>query len=84
MTRQRPYIRLYESWKWETALLTQEEKGRLIDEVMEYHLTGKEKMPEGNERYIYPVIIERIKDQHETTERNRTKRKKERERSNHD
>lgn len=82
MIKQRPYIRLYESWIWETAQLTLEEKGRLIDEVMEYHLTGIEKLPEGNERYIYPIIIDRIRDQHETTERNRKRRKAEREAKN--
>lgn len=82
MNKQRPYIRLFESWKQETEQLTLEEKGRLIDAVMEYHLTGIEKQPEGNERYIYPVIIDRIRDQHETTERNRIRRKAEREREN--
>ena len=68
-------IRLYESWKQETAQLTHEEKGRLIDYLIEYALTGKEQKPTGNERFIYPVMAERIRRENETSERHKAEKK---------
>lgn len=62
-------VRLYESWKQETAQLTLEEKGRLVEELIEYAITGKEERPEGNERFIYPLLVARIRREAETHER---------------
>ena len=68
-------IRLYESWKQETALLTHEEKGRLIDYLIEYAITGQDQQPEGNEKFIYPVMAERIRRENATSERHKAEKK---------
>lgn len=70
-------VRLYESWKQETAMLTHEEKGRLIDYLIEYALTGQDQKPEGNERFIYPVMADRIRRENETHERRKAEAKNE-------
>lgn len=62
-------IRIYDSWKQETAHLNAEEKGKLIDELVDFALTGQEQQPEGNERFIYPVLVQRIRQEKETHER---------------
>jgi hypothetical protein len=62
-------VRIYESWQQETAQLTHEEKGRLVDSLVEFALTGEEKQPEGNEKYIYPMMAQRIRQEKETHER---------------
>ena len=62
-------IRLYDCWKKETEKLTHEEKGRLIDYLVEYAITGKDQAPEGNERFIYPVMADRIRRENETHEK---------------
>jgi len=73
------YIRIYTSWKEETAKLTSAEKGRLIDSLIDYAITGKEKEPEGNERFIYPGLMQRIRREAETHERKKQQRREERE-----
>jgi len=72
------YIRLYKSWREETAQLTDEEKGRLIDSLIEYIITGEAKEPEGNEKYLYPMMVARIKRENETHERRAFERSLER------
>lgn len=62
-------IRIYDCWKKETEKLTHEEKGRLIDCLVDYAITGKDQAPEGNERFIYPVMADRIRRENETHER---------------
>ena len=69
------YIRIYDSWKRETAALTDEEKGRLMDELIDYLVTGQDQMPEGNERFLYPTLIDRIRRENETHERRIEERK---------
>ena len=69
------YIRLYLTWIRETEQLTHEEKGRLIDALIEYATTGKENPPEGNERFVYPVLIERIRRENETHERHKAEKR---------
>lgn len=64
-------VRLYDSWKEETAMLTAEEKGRLVDYLVEYAVTGQEQEPEGNERFVYPALAARIKRERETSERHK-------------
>lgn len=71
----RRFFRLYESWTEETQLLSAEEKGRLIDSLVEYVRTGKEAPPPGVEKLIYPVFVERIKRENETHERKREERR---------
>ncbi len=68
-------IRIYESWEHETEPLTLEEKGRLIDCLVEYARTGEEKLPEGNERFVYPLMIERIRRENDTHERRKAERR---------
>ena len=67
-------VRLYESWKQETALLTHEEKGRLIDYLIEYAITGQDQQPEGNEKYIYPLLEDRIRRDNEVREQKKAER----------
>lgn len=62
-----PYFRVYRSWKEETAALSAAEKGRLMDALVEYIRTGTEKIPKGNERYVYPHMIDRIKREQKTS-----------------
>ena len=62
-------VRIYDCWKKETENLTHEEKGRLIDYLVEYAITGKDQDPEGNEKYIYPAMADRIRRENETHER---------------
>lgn len=69
------YIRVLNSWKQETKALTDAEKGRLIDALIEYQITGKEQQPEGNERFIYPLMADRIRNDNETRERNKAERR---------
>lgn len=68
------FIRVYASWKRETEGLSHEEKGRLIDGLIDYLETGQEKKPEGNERFIYPGMIDRIKREQETHNRKERER----------
>lgn len=63
------YIRIYRSWREETAQLTEDEKGRLIDALMDYLITGEAKEPDGNEKYLYPMMVDRIRRENETHER---------------
>lgn len=72
------YIRIYDSWKKETAALTDEEKGRLMDALIDYLVTGQDQMPEGNERFLYPTLIDRIRRENETHDRREMERSLER------
>ena len=71
-------IRIYASWDAETASLTDAEKGRLIDNLVEYLKTGEERPPEGNERFVYPLMMERIRRENDTHERTKARRAEER------
>ena len=62
-------IRIYDSWQQETEHLTHEEKGRLVDSLVAFALSGEEKQPEGNEKFIYPMMAQRIRQEKETHER---------------
>lgn len=75
----RQHFRIYGSWTEETAALDEAEKGRLIDSLVAYIKTGEERPPEGNERFIYPQMIERIKREQETHEKTKARRAAERE-----
>ena len=72
------YIRIYRSWREETAQLTDDEKGRLIDALMDYLITGEVKEPEGNEKYLYPLMVDRIRRENETHDRREMERSLER------
>ena len=65
------FIRIYETWTTETKNLTAPEKGRLIDLLIDYLITGEEQQPEGNERFVYPLLVQRIRKEQETHERKR-------------
>jgi len=69
-------IRIYSSWREETAALADDEKGRLIDALVNYMVTGEAQEPEGNEKYVYPVLISRIRRENETHERRVEERKR--------
>ena len=75
-------IRIYESWQQETAALTEAEKGRLIDNLIHYLITGEELPAEGNERIVFPLMAARIRQEQETHERTKERRKAEREDAN--
>lgn len=75
------FIRIYESWKEETEQLTDEEKGRLIDALVDYAITRQEAKLTGNERFVYPGLVKRIRRETETHERNKERRQEERERN---
>lgn len=64
--KKQKFIRIYESWKEDTSILTKYEKGQLIDALVEYLITGEEKELQGNERYLYPQFIRIIKQEQET------------------
>jgi len=68
------YIRILNSWKEETKALTDAEKGRLIDALIEYQITGKDQKPAGNERFIYPMLSERIRHDNEVREQKKAER----------
>ena len=72
-------IRIYTSWIHETAQLTDAEKGRLIDSLVRFLVFGKEESPDGNERFVYPLMINRIRREGDTHERKKVQRAKERE-----
>lgn len=71
-------IRIYDSWEQETAELTDAEKGRLIDSLVYFLKTGEERPPEGNERFVYPLMMERIRRENDTHERTKARRAEER------
>ena len=75
------YIRIYETWKEETEQLTDEEKGRLIDALIDFAITRQEVKLTGNERFVYPGLVKRIRREAETHERNKQRRQEERERN---
>ena len=68
------YIRILNSWKEETAALTEAEKGRLIDALIDYQITGQDQQPEGNEKYIYPLMADRIRRDNEAREQKKAER----------
>lgn len=78
------FFRIYETWLKETDGLTLEEKGRLIDCLVDYLLTGRNYVQEllnggktplkGNERYYYPSFIDRIRRENETHDRHKAER----------
>ena len=70
----RRYIRIYTSWFAETSQLTDAEKGQLIDALLNSLVMGKDKPPEGNARFIFPQLMERIKRENETHERHKAER----------
>lgn len=72
------YIRVYKSWREETAQLTDDEKGRLVDSLIDYLITGEAKEPEGNEKYLYPLMVDRIRRENETHDRREMERSLER------
>lgn len=55
------YIKLYHDWMENTETLSLEEKGRLIDALVEYSRGGdwQEKLS-GNERHVFPLLRARI------------------------
>lgn len=63
------FIRIYDSWPVETQLLTDQEKGRLIDLLIAYLVTGEDQQPDGNEKFLYPLFVQRIRQEQETHER---------------
>ena len=69
------FIRIYENWAEETQLLSAEEKGRLIDSLIEYIRTGQESPPPGSERILYPMFADRIRRENETHERRQAERR---------
>ena len=75
----RQHFRIYASWTKETAALSPEEKGRLVDALVSFVITGDEKLPEGNERFIYPQMIERIRREQDTHDKTKARRAAERE-----
>ena len=75
----RQHFRIYGSWTEETAALSAEEKGRLVDSLVDFIKTGKERPPEGNERFVYPQMLERIRREQETHEKVKARRAAERE-----
>lgn len=74
-----PFIRIYSSWFAETAQLTDAEKGQLIDALLRSVIMDKDEPPKGNGRFIYPQLMERIRRESATHERNKRRREKERE-----
>ena len=68
------FIRIYSSWFAETAQLTDAEKGQLIDALLRSLITGKDQLPEGNARFIFPQLMERVRHETETYERRRAER----------
>lgn len=70
----RQYIRIYSSWFAETASLNDAEKGRLIDSLIRFVIMDKEEPPPGNERIIYPIMIDRIRRERDTHERHKAER----------
>ena len=70
----RRYIRIYTSWFAETSQLTDAEKGQLIDALLNSLIMGKDKPPEGNARFIFPQLMERIRRDNETHERHKAER----------
>ena len=68
------YIRIYVSWFAETALLTDAEKGQLIDALLNSLIMGKDMPPDGNARFIFPQLMARIRRENETHERRRSER----------
>lgn len=68
------YIRIYTSWMAETSGLTFAEKGRLIDSLVRFVVMGKAEPPPGNERFVYQLMIDRIRRENETHERHRAER----------
>ena len=75
------YVRIYASWKAETEQLTDAEKGRLIDALIDYAITRQEVKLTGNERFVYPGLVKRIQRENETHERKKEQRREERERN---
>lgn len=67
-------IRIYTSWPAETASLTHAEKGRLIDSLVRFVIMGKEEPPPGNERFVYTLMIDRIRREQGTHDRKKAKR----------
>lgn len=70
----RQYIRIYASWFAETEKLTYAEKGRLIDSLVRFSVMDEEAPPPGNERIVYPMMIERIRRERNTHERKKAER----------
>ena len=70
----RRYIRIYTSWFAETSQLTDAEKGQLIDALLNSLVMGKDKPPEGNARFIFPQLMERIRRENETHEGHKAER----------
>ena len=68
------YIRIYDSWKEETAALTDEEKGKLIDALIDYQVTDQKRVPEGNGRFLYPLMVGRIERDNEVRELRKAER----------
>lgn len=55
------YLKLYHDWSENTQTLTLEEKGRLIDAMVEYSRGGEwQDMLTGNERHVFPLLRARI------------------------
>ena len=69
-----PFIRIYASWFAETAQLTDAEKGQLIDALIRSVVLDKDEPPEGNGRFVYPLLIERIRRESSTHNRRKEER----------
>ena len=68
------FIRLYPSWFAETEQLTDAEKGQLIDALILSVVLDKDEPPEGNARFIYPQLMERIRRENKTHDRRKAER----------
>ena len=56
------YVKVYQDWTQQTKELKAAEKGRLIDAMIAYMVTGEEQTENltGNERFIFPVFQAQI------------------------
>jgi hypothetical protein len=54
------YIKVYHDWKTATKALSQAEKGRLIDAMVEYANGGEIPVLSGGERYVFPTFQAQI------------------------
>lgn len=69
------YIRIYaEEWDSQTSQLTDAEKGQLVDALILSVVTGQQKAPSGNARFVFSGMIRRIWREVETHERRKQER----------
>ena len=68
------FIRIYSDWFAQTAQLTDADKGKLIDALLRSVIFDREELPEGNARFVYPQIMERIRREIDTHNRRKMER----------